>query len=230
MAGIVLLSGGLDSTVALALYREADLIELALTFAYGQKAQEQEVRAASRIAEFYGVRHEVIHLPFLHAQTKTALVDGSHDLPELDAIELDDAAGRCRASAAAVWVPNRNGLFLNIAAVFAENLPAPCALVAGFNREEAATFPDNSPEFIAAVNRSLQYSTRQDIRVVSPTVHLKKEEIVHEALRLKVPLDLVWSCYRGGGKPCGRCESCLRLRRALLANSQLEVVGRMFQS
>ena len=229
MAGIALLSGGLDSTVALALYQEEDSIDLALTFVYGQRAREQEVTAAGRIARYYGIRHEVIHLPFLHEQTKTALVDSSIELPELEAMQLDDATGCCQESAAAVWVPNRNGLFLNIAAVFAENLPSPCTLVTGFNREEAATFPDNSPEFIAAVNKALRYSTRRGVRVVSPTAHLNKEDIVQEALRLKVPLDLVWSCYRGGVKPCGRCESCQRLRRALLANHQVQLIERMFQ-
>lgn len=227
MAGIVLLSGGLDSTLALALYLEKDIVNLALTFDYGQRANEREVSAARRIADFYNIPHKVIHLPFLKEQTHSALVNRSEELPLLSLDELDDLR-QAGHSAHQVWVPNRNGLFMNIAAVFAENLGEPTALITGFNQEEAATFPDNSVEFIDAMNRCLSYSTQEKVIVVSPTSMLTKTEIVKEGLRLNVPFEHIWSCYESKERVCGQCESCQRLKRALLRNDAQGLVDQLF--
>lgn len=228
MAGIAILSGGLDSTVALALYlEEDDVIDLALTFDYGQKANVKEIYAAQRIAESYNIPHQVIALPFLQEQTHSALVNRSVDVPLLGVEELDDL-GRVCQSAHHVWVPNRNGLFMNIAAVFAENLGEPSVLITGFNQEEAVTFPDNSIEFIDAMNRCLSYSTQEKVTVVSPTSSLTKEEIVKEGLRLKVPFEHIWSCYENKGKVCGQCESCQRLKRALYRNDARGLAEQLF--
>ncbi|MDR3602217.1 MAG: 7-cyano-7-deazaguanine synthase QueC [Desulfosporosinus sp.] len=227
MAGIALLSGGLDSTLALALYLEKDSINLALTFDYGQRANEKEVSAAHKISEYYDIPHKVIALPFLQEQTRSALVNRSEDLPVLKFNELDDLS-QARESAHQVWVPNRNGLFMNIAAVFAENLGGPSALITGFNQEEAATFPDNSVEFIEAMNRCLSYSTQEKVIVVSPTSMMTKTEIVREGVRLKVPFEHIWSCYESKENLCGQCESCLRLKRALLRNNALGLIQQLF--
>ncbi|SPF55413.1 7-cyano-7-deazaguanine synthase [Candidatus Desulfosporosinus infrequens] len=227
MAGIVLLSGGLDSTLALALYLETDIINLALTFDYGQRANQNEVSAAQRIAKYYNIPHKVINLPFLEEQTHSALVNRSKNLPFVGLEELDNLE-QTQQSAQQVWVPNRNGLFMNIAAVFAENLGEPTSLITGFNLEEAATFPDNSVEFIDAVNQSLSYSTQEKVTVVSPTSILTKTEIVKEGLRLNVPFKYIWSCYESTERICGQCESCQRLKRALLGNNAQELVDQLF--
>lgn len=229
MAGIVLLSGGLDSTVALALFLEKYAINLALTFDYGQRANEKEVFAARKIAEYYDIPHKVVPLPFLREQTHSALVNRLEDLPSLGIDELD-LQGVTRQSASQVWVPNRNGLFMNIAAVFAENMGEPSNIITGFNREEAATFPDNSLEFIDAMNQCFTYSTQEKVSVVSPTSHLTKADIVREGLRLKVPFENIWSCYESKEKICGQCESCQRLKRALVQNNAQELVGLLFDA
>jgi 7-cyano-7-deazaguanine synthase len=111
-------------------------------------------------------------------------------------------------------VPNRNGVLANVAAAFAESLGAQ-AVLCGFNLEEAATFPDNSREFMAAAESLWRFSTQPGMRLLSPTAALDKPEIVRQALARGLPLELVWSCYRGEPRPCWRCESCRRLRRAL---------------
>lgn len=214
MTAIALLSGGLDSTVATTAVHREEGVSLALTIDYGQRAAAPELRAARGIAEVLGVRHRVIRLGFLGELTTTALVDRSRALPSLGVGELDDASGAAAAAMAAVWVPNRNGLFLSVAASFAESLQAD-RVVVGFNREEGATFPDNSQEFLERTNEALALSTRTGVRVVSPTAGLDKEGIVRMGYDLDAPLGLVWSCYEGRERPCGRCESCLRLRRAL---------------
>jgi 7-cyano-7-deazaguanine synthase len=207
MKGVAILSGGLDSTVSLAVaVRRMDVV-LALTFDYGQRAARREREAAARISRHYRRPHRVIAVPWLAGLTRTALVNRAARLPK------NEMSVR---SAKAVWVPNRNGVFIEIAAAHAESLGAR-RLITGFNREEAVTFPDNSPAYVEAVNRALGYSTANGVQVVSFTGALDKRAIVRLGRRLGAPLEWIWPCYEGGRRWCGSCESCLRSLRALHA-------------
>jgi 7-cyano-7-deazaguanine synthase len=208
---VVLLSGGLDSVVSLFIAKNRGHIELALTFDYGQRAAANEIAAAAYFCEKLGVRHQVINISWLRDLTSTALVDQSLPLPQLKDLDDLEEGGR---SAKAVWVPNRNGVFINIAASFAESLGV-ANIVPGFNKEEAATFPDNSEEFITAVNGSLSLSTLSKVKVVCFTSDMTKTDLIRAAKELAIPLDKLWSCYRAGTRPCGVCESCQRTQRAL---------------
>lgn len=223
---VVLLSGGLDSTVALKKSVDISNVVLALTFDYGQRAASKEAAAAAKMSARYNVEHRLIELPWLKEITKTALVCTDEKIPELSKNELDGAGGKTTESAKNVWVPNRNGAFINIAASFAEALGAEL-IIAGFNMEEAATFPDNSPEFIEAINSSLGYSTLSKVKLVSPTSSLNKKEIVRLGMEIDAPLELIWSCYEGGDKMCGYCESCMRLKRAL-EDAGSDLLDRLF--
>ena len=222
---IVLLSGGLDSTVSFKKVVDDTDVILALTFDYGQRAAKREIEAAAAISKRYDVDHKVIDLPWLKEITKTALVELNESMPRLDRSELDDL-GKAGQSAENVWVPNRNGVFINIAAAFCEALEAD-HVVTGFNAEEAATFPDNSKAFVEAVNGSLSYSTLTKASVIAPTAELNKREIIKLALEIDAPLDLVWSCYEGGERMCGQCESCLRLKRGL-ESEKADLVEKLF--
>jgi 7-cyano-7-deazaguanine synthase len=168
------------------------------------------VAAAAAIARRYGVEHRAWRVPMLEAVTRTALVNRRFGLPSPD---LDDARAT-RESAKAVWVPNRNGVFINLAAAEAEAL---CAgeIIVGFNREEAATFPDNTVAYMRAASAALRCSTANGVRVASPTARWDKRRIVREGRRAGAPLDLIWPCYEGGRAWCRRCESCRRSLRAL---------------
>jgi 7-cyano-7-deazaguanine synthase len=209
---VVLLSGGLDSVVASFLARQEHELALAITCDYGQRAARPECAAAGRVAAVLGVPHEVASLPWVGRVAADALTSPAAPLPHLQPDRLDSADAE--QSAAAVWVPNRNGLLINVAAVYAEALGCE-AIVTGFNAEEAATFADNSADYVTAANEALSYSTRTGVQVISPTQSLTKQEIVRVGRELKAPLRLVWSCYEGGPRPCLKCESCLRLKRAL---------------
>jgi 7-cyano-7-deazaguanine synthase len=112
-----------------------------------------------------------------------------------------------------VWVPNRNGLFVNVAACYAEYYGA-TLIITGFNREEAQEFPDNSARFVQAVNQSLSYSTLSKIKVKSYVAYLSKKEIYRLGLKYKAPLEYIYSCYLGGAQMCGECASCKRLIEA----------------
>ncbi len=218
---VILLSGGLDSTVNFK--RSVDLGEarLVLAFDYGQRSARREIAAARAMAGRYRIPFRAIRLPWLRDLTHTALVDRAKALPFPTLRGLDAAKGAAARSAKAVWVPNRNGIFIAIAAAFAESLGC-CQVVVGFNAEEAATFPDNSARFIAAANRALALSTLAKIRVVCYTATEHKTGVVRMGRRISAPFDLMWSCYEGRSRMCGRCESCLRLRRALERTGNLE--------
>lgn len=213
MRALALISGGLDSIVAAWAAKDEHIIAAALTCDYGQRAREREIQAARNVASKLGCSHIVVELPWLGQLGQSALTDPRAEVPEVPTSQLDDPS-RTQQSAAAVWVPNRNGVFVNVAAAYAEALDCG-VIICGFNAEEAATFPDNSAEFIEAADRFLEFSTMRRPKVISPTVGLDKREIVLLGQRLGAPLGLVWSCYHGGEEHCWRCESCQRLRRAL---------------
>lgn len=219
VSSVVLLSGGLDSAANLALCVERDQAVLALTFDYGQRAARRELNAAQAISRYYDVPHRSIDVRWLGELGGSALTEKQLRLPEIEAARLDDAAVT-RESARAVWVPNRNGVFLNVGASFAERLGA-ARVVVGFNREEAATFPDNSSDYLARTTGAFELSTANHVAAHSYTAEMDKREIVRalRGLRRAFPFELLWSCYSGGigpeEAPCGRCESCQRLARAL---------------
>lgn len=212
--GIILLSGGLDSLVSLGLGGYS--IELALTFNYGQKSAKYEIDASKKICDFYNIKHKVIELDWLKNITHTALV-ADVELPD----KIDEN------SAKNVWVPNRNGLFLNIAGSFADGEDYDYILI-GANKEEAGTFSDNTQTFVDRVNAEFEYSTNKRPKVVAPLINYDKNDIVKLALKNNIPLNLVKSCYAGGEKHCGKCESCIRLKNALMFNHADKYIEELF--
>ncbi len=209
MTSVALISAGLDSTVAFHEALASGGVSLALTFDYAQRAARQEASRASQIAGAAGVAHRLMELPWLaELSGSSALSQEGPELPSGDEVDLDSAA-----APAALWIPNRNGLFVAIAAAFAESTGAD-SVVAGLNAEEARSFPDNSAEFVAAATGLLSHSTLSKVRLEAPMSGMTKAEIVARGIELGAPLDMIWCCYRGGEVHCGRCESCLRARRA----------------
>jgi len=188
-------------------------VALALTFDYGQRAAKREIAAGRNVARALRVPWMSVALPWMARLLPRSLTTGR--APRVTRGRLDTqrhAAARARA----VWVPNRNGVLLNIAAAYAEARGLR-AVVAGFNREEASTFPDNSREYMKAATAAFRFSTNTHVRVVSPTALYDKTRIVSLGVTHDAPLRHVWSCYADGKKMCASCESCERLTRALRA-------------
>ena len=213
MKSIILLSGGLDSLACLAITREKYNCELAITFDYGQKALDKEIDASKKICEFYNVEHKIIKLDFLKEITQTALVSDKEVPQDYDM--------------KAVWVPNRNGLFLNIAGSFADSYGYNYIII-GANKEEGQTFPDNTLEFAKRVEAEFEYSTLIQPKILIPLIDMDKEEIVKKVIELNAPLENVHSCYLGGDKNCGKCESCLHLIEALKKNNAEDFIKKLF--
>lgn len=208
-SAVTLLSGGLDSAVATALAKKRLGIKLALTFDYGQRAAKNEIKAAKAFCKKYGIKHKVIRIDWLKPISGSALTDKKKKIPKFQDEQLINSRERCKKSAKSVWVPNRNALFANIAAAFAEAMNCKY-IIAGFNAEEAKTFPDNSRDFILKSNSLFLKSTLSRPKIMSPTQRMKKTEIAKWAVKLKIDPRFFWSCYNGGVKMCGTCESCAR--------------------
>lgn len=221
MKSVILLSGGLDSLVSLGLKKEELNVTLALTFDYGQKSLQKEIDASAKICKYYGIEHRVIKLDWLKDITNTSLVS-EDEVPS--GVALDNPEN----SAKSVWVPNRNGLFLNIAGCFADATGYDYILI-GANKEEGQTFPDNTQEFIDAVNKEFEYSTQFHPKVVAPLINYDKNDIVMVALKHKIPLELTMSCYQSGEGHCGICESCQRLKKALEYNKDMYYTKVLFK-
>jgi len=207
---VSVLSGGLDSTVATAYFKDKYDIH-AITFNYGQKSAKMEIRSAKSICEELNIEHTVVELPWLKKLGKSALTSDT-EVPELKVDELDNKE-ICNETARKVWVPGRNVVFTAIATSFAEAEDAKIIIV-GWDLEEAVTFPDNSKEFLDAFNKVLKIGTLEGVEIKAPVIDLNKDEIVKLGIRINAPLDLSYSCYMGEKEHCGICESCMRRKRA----------------
>lgn len=225
---VALLSGGVDSYLSTAIARDRYKIALALTFDYAQRSILQEIKAARRMTQTWNIRHEVVELPWLQMLGKSALTHKGNRLPRFFEPSKLKSKKVCNESAEAVWVPNRNGLLINIAAAYAESLGSEL-IVTGFNREEAATFSDNSIEYVRKINAALALSTfKNPPKVKSFVQEMNKMEMMSEMLKRNLSFDVFWSCYEGNEKMCGTCESCARSLAAIKANDLLEKVGYRF--
>lgn len=223
MKALVLNSGGCDSTtlvgMAVKKYGRENVITASLY--YGQK-HDKELKCARDVAEFYGVRHieEDISSVMKYAGDVCSLVKGSKD-EILDKSYAEQIAenGEGRVG---TYVPFRNGLFLSIAAAYADSLfpNQPSEVWYGAHADDAAgqAYADCSEEFASAMDRAISIGTYGNIHVVRPLINLNKAGVVAEGLKIGVPYNLTWSCYHGREKACGKCGTCLDRLAAFEAN------------
>ena len=195
---IILLSGGLDSLVSTAIASKKYNIKLALFFNYNQNAYKKELEAFKKICKHYKIKGQIINAKWLGEISQSFLNNSS----------------KTTTDATKYWVPNRNGLFVNIGASYAEAMNCNTIII-GANITEAEDFPDNSKHFIKSANQQFKYSTKNGVKIQAPLIELNKKEIMQKAIELDAPLDLIWSCYYDGDKHCGKCPSCKLLLNAL---------------
>ncbi|MDP1552367.1 MAG: 7-cyano-7-deazaguanine synthase QueC [Methanobacteriaceae archaeon] len=208
---ISVLSGGLDSTVATSFLN--DELEIhALTFDYGQRSAQIEIKSSKRICKSLGIKHTVIDLPWLGNLGKSSLTVHDDEVPQLKRDKLDDKE-TCDETARKVWVPGRNVVFTAIATAFAEAEDAKIIIV-GWDLEEAATFPDNSRKFLESFNKTLKIGTLDGVQIEAPVIDMDKKKIVLIGKKVNAPMELSYSCYMGEKEHCGVCESCMRRKRA----------------
>jgi len=201
---VVLLSGGLDSTVCMAVARDTGYEIWPISFDYNQR-HSRELDCARQVAAYYKVERHLVIQTNMDAIGGSALTDRAVDLPEGDMSRQDIPV---------TYVPARNLIFLSYALGYAEVLGADHIYI-GVNALDYSGYPDCRPEFIELFQQLADYSTKaavQDgrrIRVQTPLISLTKKEIVLLGDRLKAPLELTSSCYAGAQAACGQCDSCL---------------------
>ena len=212
---LVLFSSGLDSLYNLLKAKKEFKQVTALFFDYGQKAASQEYIHVKKTCSKIKVDLIRIDLPW-YRELGSSLIDFS-----LKVTKFNNANEADLNKKVAEWVPNRNGVFVNVAGAVAESNNIE-NIVIGINKEEAGRYPDNSSTFLERAESLLQISTLSKPKLVSFSTDMDKQQIVKELVILMdeflLSPDLVWSCYESFEKMCGSCESCVRLKRAVLNN------------
>ena len=207
---VVLLSGGLDSTTALAVAKAEGFAPYAMSFRYGQR-HAVELDSARRVAQAQGVAGHVVVDIDLRAIGGSAL---TADLP----VPKGRSPAEMGEGIPVTYVPARNTIFLSFALAWAEVLGAADVYI-GVNALDYSGYPDCRPEYIAAFEALANLATkagvegRQRLTVHAPLLALTKADIIRRGLALGVDYGLTSSCYDPGpdGRPCGACDSC-RLR------------------
>lgn len=207
---VILVSGGLDSTTALAIAQSEGYECYTLSFDYGQR-HKVELEAAQRVSKKMNVaQHKVVQLD-LRSIGGSALTDDAIDVPE-------DAPSGIPVT----YVPARNTVFLSIALGWAEVLNAE-AIFIGVNAVDYSGYPDCRPEYIEAFQNMANLATKvgvegKSLTIFTPLIHMTKAEIVQLGERLGVDYSQTVSCYQANiaGEACGRCDSCKLRKKGFL--------------
>ncbi|MCU4165077.1 7-cyano-7-deazaguanine synthase QueC [Carboxylicivirga caseinilyticus] len=206
---VVLLSGGLDSAVALYLAKSKAKEVHAISFDYGQR-HNKELNSAKAIALKAGVAaHQIVTLK-LDQWGGSSLTDKNMEVENGDVTRTDIPV---------TYVPARNMVFLSVAASYAEAIGAQNIFI-GVSQVDYSGYVDCRQEFIDSMEKAINLGTvmgaekNQPIKIHAPFVNMTKSEEITLGTQLGVDFGLTWSCYRGGEKPCGTCDSCLLRAKA----------------
>lgn len=208
--GIVLLSGGIDSTVALYIAKKYGYELYALIFDYGQR-HKKEIHSARKIAHLNRISYHVveIRLPW----SASSLTQKDVRIPTQRNISSKEVPS--------TYVSGRNLIFLSFALSCAESLRAKNIFI-GAHTQDYSRYPDCRPEFLSSFEHTARYAVQdKGIKIIAPLGDKSKKETIEIGLKLGVPFHLTWSCYKGGAKPCGQCDSC---RFRIRAFAQLNMV------
>jgi 7-cyano-7-deazaguanine synthase len=207
---IVLFSGGIDSTAALYWALDLNQKTTALTFDYGQK-HRIEIHAAKKIAGMLGVPHKILCVD-LEQIGGSSLTDSSVPLPETENFS------QIQADLPTTYVPFRNGIFLALAAAWAETKGI-TGMVCGFNVIDSPNYPDTRETFVKAMEKAINSGTgaalgNKKIGILAPFLNMSKSAIIQKGLALGADFSHSISCYKGSETPCLKCSSCLLRQKA----------------
>lgn len=207
---IVLFSGGLDSTTAI--YWALDRYEkvFALTFDYGQRNMI-ELDMAGKVAQKLNVPQKVLRVN-LKQIGGSSLTDTKLSLPQYEKMEESEEG------LPSTYVPFRNGIFLALAAAWAEVVGIK-EIICGFNVIDSPNYPDTRKQFVQAMQEAINLGTKaslspEKIQIIAPFLKMKKSDIIKEGLSLNVDYSFAISCYCGEEIPCQKCSSCVLRQKA----------------
>jgi 7-cyano-7-deazaguanine synthase len=206
--GVVLLSGGLDSTTIMAIVKHGGYDIYALSFDYGQ-THKPELEAAKAVAKHFGAKRHLI-LPLNLNNIGGSALTGDVPIPQGRKLK-EIGSGRIPIT----YVPARNTIFLAYALAWAEVLDARDIFI-GVNAIDFSGYPDCRPEFIESFQRLANLATKagvegKGIKIHAPLISMTKGEIIKKGISLGVDYAMTHTCYSPGkdGLPCGKCDSCL---------------------
>ena len=203
---VCLVSGGIDSSVTAFIAKSKGYDIYALSFNYGQK-HRRELDSAKKIISSIDAKKHVIFDIDLGLFGGSSIVDNSL------ALEKNHNPEEIGKTIPSTYVPARNTVFLSIALAYAEVVNAD-AIFIGVTATDYSGYPDCRPEYIEAFRKMANLSTKKGVEgnpveIHVPLISMSKAEIIKKGLELDVPFANTWSCYRGGDKACGTCDSCL---------------------
>ena len=216
-SAIAILSGGIDSTVALYnAIEDGYHIECAISFDYGQK-NFKKIECAKETCRKLGISHRIIDLTSLAPYLKSALTSEDQEVPEGHYQE---------ESMKQTVVPNRNMIFASIAAGIAISLNAE-TIILGVHQGDHAIYPDCRPRFIKRMNKALAIADWSfPVKIHAPLLKMSKIDIVELGYyHLNVDFSNTWNCYKGGEFACGKCGSCQERREAFAENSVIDPIS-----
>ena len=203
---ILSLSGGLDSSSLLFEFR--DRIKLAVSFKYGSNHQGKELAAAKKVVKEVNklganIEQRIIDLTNTFKTFKSALLSGADAVPEANSTEVSN-----------IIVPFRNGIFLSILAGIAES--EGCRFIAIANHSgDSNVFPDCRYDFIDAMFKAIGSGTEDKVQVFAPYTNITKTDLTIRGISTGLNADWVYSCYKGGNKPCNVCPTCVDRNKAV---------------
>lgn len=219
---IVLLSGGLDSTICAVLACNEFGAEnvIALSLYYGQK-HAKEIKSAEAVCRHLGItEHYTESLPDIFRGAGSTLVDPDKPNPEMTYEELSQAYG-----ISPTYVPFRNANFLSVATTMALVKDAD-TIFYGAHAEDARNwaYPDCTPEFNGSMASAIYIGSYMKVRLITPLQWLTKKDIVALGKKLNAPFELTWSCYNGHEKACGVCSTCVGRLQAFKDNEMQDPI------
>lgn len=199
---IVLLSGGIDSSTTLYYAISRGYKCYCLIFDYNQR-HRKEILAAKKIAQSVLCPFQV--LKFSLPWKGSSLLDSKMKIPYRDIKEI-----QTQTTIPSTYVPARNTIFLSFALSWAETISIETIFI-GANAVDFSGYPDCREEYFNHFEKLIKVAIKpgKRIKILAPLLHKSKAEIILLAKRLKVPLEMTWSCYEGKKRPCGKCDSCL---------------------
>lgn len=210
MKSLILFSGGVDSTTALALSLSRGEEVTAISIKYGQNHSEMELSAARKITDYYKVKHEFLDLTSIFKESHSSLSE-ANDL-EIPKGDYSDHSNQTTE------IEFRNGVFLAILASLAQQMGADKIYFGAHQDDSGTIYPDCSPEFISSMGKAIWLGTGQRVKLGAPFQDMTKADIVSKGIELNVPYHLTYSCYEGSDPACGECGTCIDRKKAFSLN------------
>ncbi|MDD5491850.1 MAG: 7-cyano-7-deazaguanine synthase QueC [bacterium] len=219
---VILLSGGLDSATCLYWAKSQGFDCHCLIFDYGQR-HKKEIQQAAKITKLAKSPFQIVKISF--PWKGSSLLDNKTKIP-MSSLKISASSIQHASAIPNTYVPARNTIFLSFALSFAEAISAQ-AIVIGANALDYSGYPDCRPAYFQAVQKMANLATKagvegRKIKILTPLLHKTKAQIIRLGKNLKVPYQLTWSCYRGGDRPCGTCDSCILRAKGFHEAEQLD--------